>query len=111
VHLKHVSGHGCRGGKLAIAPIAREMTILLMLEQDVGIVELLVTVVAEGLQHGNSTTLSSHFYYYYNIADSMGFWGFGDNICICIYIYIYIYITYVCMIYIISMPIHFLVCM
>ena len=61
VHLKHVSGHGCRGGKLAIAPIAREMTIFLMLKQDVGIVELFVTVVAEGLQHGDSTTLSSHF--------------------------------------------------
>ena len=65
VNLKHVSRHGCRCGKLAIAPVAREMTVLLMLQQDVGIVELLVAVVAEWLQHGHSTTLPSHFYYYF----------------------------------------------
>ena len=67
VHLKHVRGHRCRSGKLPVAPVAREMPILLMLQQYVGIVELLVTVVAEGLQHGHSTTLPSHFYYYYNL--------------------------------------------
>ena len=49
MHLKHMCGHGCCSGKLAIAPVAREMPILLVLKENVGIVELLVTVVAEGL--------------------------------------------------------------
>ena len=60
VHLEYMSGHRSCSRELSVAVLASKMTILLMLKQDVGIYELLVTVVAEWLQHCDSSLFLSH---------------------------------------------------
>ena len=76
VHLVHMRLQGARRREFPGAEFASEMTILLVLQKDVCIFKFLLTVVAEWLEHIDSSFLPSHFlqsnqiklfiFYYYN---------------------------------------------
>jgi len=61
VNLVHVRLERRGRGELASAELAGKVSVLLVLQQNVGILELLFAVVAEGLEHVDASLFSSHF--------------------------------------------------
>ena len=63
MHLMHVCRHGGSGWELpwALRLLASKVSILLMLQQNIDILKLFTTIVAEGLEHTNSLFFSTHF--------------------------------------------------
>lgn len=62
MHLLHVGLEGARRRKLSGAELAGEVSVLLMLEQNVGILELFLAVVAEGFQHVDASLFAPHLF-------------------------------------------------
>ena len=63
MHLLHVGLQGACRGELSRAQLASEVSILLVLEQNVRILELLLAVVTKGFEHVDASLLATHFFF------------------------------------------------